>query len=66
MAEFRVDGPGGRKYECRFFDMPVLNDTRQSEIVLLLDPEGPGTYHWTISCSEGDHRAAETGSLVLR
>jgi len=66
MAEFRVDGPGGRKYECRFFDMPVLNDTRQSEIVLLLDPEGPGTYHWTISCSEGGHRAAETGSLVLR
>jgi len=64
-AEFRVDGPGGQKCERRFFDVPVLNDSRREEIGFWLEPEGPGTYHWTISCSEGDGRAAETGSLVL-
>ena len=65
-AEFRVGGDGGMKYGQRFFDVPVLNDSRQSEIVLWLEPEGPGIYHWTISCSEGDREAKETGSLVLR
>ena len=64
-AEFRADGPGGQKCERRFFDVPVLNDSRRGEIRFWLEPEGPGTYHWTISCSEGDGRAAETGSLVL-
>ncbi len=64
-AEFRVDGPGGRKCERRFFDVPVLNDTQRQEIGFWLEPEGPGVYRWTISCSEGDRRAAETGSLVL-
>jgi len=64
-AEFRADGPGGQKCERRFFDVPVLNDSRRGEIRFWLEPEGPGTYHWTISCSEGDRRAAETGSLVL-
>lgn len=66
MAEFRVDGPDGQKSECRFFDVPVLNDSRREERVFVLEPEGPGTYRWTVSCSEGDRRAAETGSLVLR
>ena len=65
-AEFRVDGPGGLKYERRLLDLPILNDSRQSEIVLWLEPEGPGTYDWTIFCSEGDQEATETGSLVLR
>jgi len=65
-AEFRVDGPGGQKSEYRFFDVPVLNDSRRGEIGFWLEPKGPGTYHWSISCSEGDGRAAETGSLVLR
>jgi len=65
-AELRVDGPGGLKYERCLSDLPILNDSRQSEIVLWLEPEGPGTYHWTISCSEGDREATETGSLVLR
>ena len=64
-AEFRVDGPGGQKSECHFFDVPVLNDSRRGEIRFWLEPEGPGTYRWTISCSEGDRRGAETGSLVL-
>ena len=62
---FRTDGPGDRKSDRRFFDVPVLNDSRREEIGFWLEPEGPGTYHWTISCSEGDGRAAETGSLVL-
>lgn len=65
-AEFRVDGPGDRKSDRRFFDVPVLNDSRREEIGFWLEPEGPGTYHWTISCSEGDREATETGSLVLR
>ena len=64
-AEFRADGPGGQKCERHFFDVPVLNDSRRGEIRFWLEPEGPGTYHWTISCSEGDRRGAETGSLVL-
>lgn len=63
---FRTDGPGDRKSDRRFFDVPIVNDTQRQEIVLWLEPKGPGTYHWTISCSEGDGRAAETGSLVLR
>jgi len=45
----------------RFFDVPVLNDSRREEIGFWLEPEGPGTYRWTVSCSEGDRRAAETG-----
>ena len=66
MAAFQVERPDGYKDDRRFFDMPVLNDSRREEKTVILDPEGPGTYHWTISCSEGDGRAAETGSLVLR
>jgi hypothetical protein len=65
-AEFRVDGPGGQKSEYRFFDVPVLNDSRREEIGFWLEPEGPGTYCWTVSCSEGEWEATETGSLVLR
>ena len=65
-AEFRVDGPSGLKYERRLSDLPILNDSRQSEIVLWLEPEEPGTYDWTIFCSEGDEKATEVGSLVLR
>jgi len=41
--------------------VPVLNDSRREEIGFWLEPEGPGTYRWTVSCSEGDRRAAETG-----
>jgi len=65
-AEFRVDGPGGLKYERRLPDLPILNDSRQSEIVLWLEPEEPGTYNWTVFCSAGEREATETGSLVLR
>ncbi len=65
-AEFRVDGPGGQKSEYRFFDVPVLNDSRRGEIGFWLELEGRGTYCWTVSCSEGEWEAAETGSLVLR
>jgi len=65
-AEFRVDGPGDRKSDRRFFDVPVLNDSRREEIRFWLEPEGPGVYQWTISCSEGDRGGAKTGRLVLR
>lgn len=61
-----MDGPGGQKSEYRFFDVPVLNDSRREEIGFWLEPEGPGTYCWTVSCSEGEWEATETGSLVLR
>jgi hypothetical protein len=64
-AEFRMDGDGGMNSARKFFDLPVLNDSQRQEIGFWLEPEGPGTYHWTISCSEGDRRGAETGSLVL-
>lgn len=65
-AEFRVDGPGGLKYERRLPDLPIFNDSRREEIGFWLEPEGPGTYDWIIFCSEGDREATETGSLVLR
>jgi len=65
-AEFRVDSPGGRRSECRFFDVPGLNDTRKREIGFWLEPDGPGTYRWIISCSEGDEKATEVGSLILQ
>jgi len=65
-VEFRVDGSGGENSDRRFFDVPVLNDTRQYETGFWLEPEGAGVYRWTISCSEGDREATETGSLVLR
>ncbi|WP_083608736.1 M28 family metallopeptidase [Methanoculleus chikugoensis] len=65
-AEFRVEGPGDLKSDRRFFDVPVLNDSRREEIGFWLEPEGPGTYNWTIFSSEGDREATGTGSLVLR
>ncbi len=65
-AEFRMDSPGDRKSDRRFFDVPVLNDSQKQEISVWLEPEGPGTYCWTVSCSEGDREAVETGSLILR
>jgi hypothetical protein len=65
-VEFRVGGPGDLKSDRRFFDVPVLNDTRREEIGFWLEPEGPGTYNWTIFSSEGDREATGTGSLVLR
>lgn len=64
-AEFRVDGDGGMNSVRKFFDLPVLNDSQRQEIGFWLEPEGPGVYQWTISCSEGDRGGAETGSLVL-
>lgn len=65
-AEFGVDGPGGWKCDRRFYDVPVLNDSQRQELVFWLEPEGPGTYTWTVSCKESDGETAETGSLVLR
>lgn len=65
-AEFRMDGDGGMNSARKFFDLPVLNDSQRQEIGFWLEPEGPGVYRWTISCSEGDREATETGSLVLR
>lgn len=66
MVEFRVDGPGDRNPGRRFFDVPFLNDTRGEEIGFWLEPDEPGLYRWTISCSGGDGKAAGTGVLVLR
>ncbi|WP_298668266.1 hypothetical protein [uncultured Methanofollis sp.] len=65
-AEFRVDFPGDRKNDCHFYDIPLLDDSQRREMVFWLEPEGPGTYTWTVSCKEGDSVAVKTGSLVLR
>jgi hypothetical protein len=65
-VEFRMNGPGDRNLDRRFFDVPLLNDTRREEIGLWLEPDGPGLYRWSISCSAGDGEAAGTGALVLR
>ncbi|QSZ68062.1 Zn-dependent exopeptidase M28 [Methanofollis aquaemaris] len=64
-AAFRVDGPDGRDTGYRFYDIPVLDDSQTREIMFWLEPEGPGTYRWNISCSKGDENAVGTGSLIL-
>ncbi|QYZ80050.1 Zn-dependent exopeptidase M28 [Methanofollis formosanus] len=64
-AAFRVDGPDGRDTGYRFYDIPVLDDSQTREIMFWLEPEGPGTFRWNISCSKGDGNAVGTGSLIL-
>lgn len=54
---------GEREYHI--YDIPFLDNSQRHEIALRLEPEGPGTYQWNISCSRGDKNAVGSGSVIF-
>ena len=65
-AYFKVTGPNGNVDDKSIYDWPIPNDSWEGDISPVpFEPNGPGTYHWTIYCSEGSESDTDIGDLIL-
>jgi hypothetical protein len=60
-----LTGPDGSIVDKSIYDYPVVDDSDSGTLSLLWLPPGPGTYHYTIHCSEGGESATDIGDIKL-
>ncbi|MCE5337353.1 MAG: PKD domain-containing protein [Methanomicrobiaceae archaeon] len=65
-AQFRLQGPDGTVDTKSIWDFPIFNNDWEGELTVDFTPEGPGTYNWELTCSEGAHSASARGDLDIR
>jgi len=64
-AYFRVTGPDGSTDDKSIYDRLGFDDSKEGTISVRWSPSGPGTYHYTIYCSEGGESATDIGDITL-
>jgi hypothetical protein len=65
-AQFRLEGPDGTVDTKSIWDIPIFNNNWEGTLSVDFTPEGPGTYHWELTCSEGSKSASARGDLDIR
>jgi hypothetical protein len=65
-AQFRLEGPDGTVDTKSIWDIPIFNNDWKGRLTVDFTPDGPGTYYWELTCSEGAHSASARGSIELR
>jgi len=64
-AKFKVTGPNGAVDEVSIYDTPLVDNDADGYISVTFQPNGPGTYHWTIDTSEKSVSDSDVGDLIL-
>ena len=65
-AQFRLEGPDGTVDTRSILDFPIFNNNWEGTLSVDFTPEGPGTYHWKLTCSEDTFSASARGDLDIR
>lgn len=64
-AHFKLTAPDGTVDEISIFDEPIIDNDANGYLSVTFQPNGPGTYHWTIECSEKGVSDSDVGDLIL-
>lgn len=64
-AKFRLKGPDGVEDNKIILDIPVVDNSWEGALPVLLTLDSPGTCHWDIICIRGSESAISRRNLIL-